>query len=142
MPRIFGLVVALVGIASQIALSDDKKAAGELEGVWKLTAMTKEGKQEEKGVGVAQFVFAGEKVTVEVGGKGEPATFKADAKAKPATIDIINKGPCGKERTTKAIYKIVDDTLTICAALDDGERPKDFKADKANVVMTLEKVKK
>jgi uncharacterized protein (TIGR03067 family) len=121
--------------------ADDPKP-GPLEGSWKATSIVKEAEPAEKGEATFSFTGNTVRVTVPSGGKDQPAPFTLEPKANPATIDITEKRPGAKDRVIKGIYKIEKDTLTICAALDEGERPKDFKPAKTNIVITLERVKK
>jgi uncharacterized protein (TIGR03067 family) len=141
MTRLIALTVFLTAATSFTTRADDKKPS-ELEGTWKLKSMVKEGKPEEKGVGMIEFTFSGGNLTMNIPNGGDPVKFTTDPKAKPATLDMTVGRKEVKTRVVKGIYKIEKDTLTICGALDDGERPKEFKATKDNVLMVLERVKK
>jgi uncharacterized protein (TIGR03067 family) len=57
------------------------------------------------------------------------STIKIDPSKNPKTIDVtIIKD--GKEQTSLCIYKLEDDTLTICKTNDGKERPSEFKITK------------
>ena len=43
-------------------------------------------------------------------------------------MDIKGTGGPNKDKTIKAIYKIDGDTMTICYALDAGDRPTKFES--------------
>jgi uncharacterized protein (TIGR03067 family) len=71
------------------------------------------------------------------------ATVTIDPTKKPATMDITYmQGDC-KGKTYRAIYKIADDTYTICLSPTGRERPQDFasKPDSNVILETLKREK-
>jgi uncharacterized protein (TIGR03067 family) len=128
--------------ALSFAEDDPKKVAEALKGEWKIVSFNKGGDElPKKELEGAKIVVAGEKMTISLGKKDEPATFKLDAKAVPPAIDII-PGKGGKQIIVKGIYKLEKDTLTICFGPDESPRPGEFKAGKMASIIVLEKVKK
>ncbi|HEX3152578.1 MAG TPA: TIGR03067 domain-containing protein [Gemmataceae bacterium] len=69
-------------------------------------------------------------------------TFTADAKQSPAHLDITNAVDQQAERTSKAIFKIDGDILTICSGQGDN-RPTTFEstAGSSTVLMVLKRKK-
>jgi uncharacterized protein (TIGR03067 family) len=63
--------------------------------------------------------FAGTRIVV------DPATI-------PRTIDVIPDGGPSRGKRVLGIYKLTDDTLTICMADPDRPRPREFKAEKGS----------
>jgi uncharacterized protein (TIGR03067 family) len=77
----------------------------------------------------AKWTFEGEKVKATVNGTEYACTAKVDTKAKPfATIDLaIDDGPeDAKGKTSKGIYKLEGEKLTICTSAPGKDRPKEF----------------
>ena len=77
----------------------------------------------------AKWTFDGEKVKATVNGTDYACKAKVDAEAKPfATIDlVIDDGPeDAKGKTSKGIYKLDGDKLTICVSAPGKDRPKEF----------------
>lgn len=131
------------------AVADDKKPASELEGEWGATAIVKNGEPDDEDVTERKITFAGAKVTIDLQGRPEPGAFTTDPKSKPAAIDVRPLDPKGnpvkvgdRELVVKGIYKLEKGVLTLCFALEGGERPKEFKAAKGNLLVTLAATKK
>jgi len=127
-----GLLVLTLTIASSLCASgsvarafDDDKAETEalkaLEGTW----LTKENEGLD-----AKWTFAGANLKASVNGTEYTCKVKLDPAAKPnATADfLIDDGPEDvKGKTSKAIYKVDADKLTICVSHPGKDRPKDFE---------------
>ncbi len=127
-----GLFVLPLVIASSLAWSggvarayDDDKAQAEalkaLEGTW----VTKEN----EGID-AKFTFAGAILKANVNGMEYTCKVKLDPAAKPnATGDfLIDEGPeDAKGKTSKMIYKLDGDKLTMCVSHPGKDRPKNFE---------------
>ncbi len=115
-------VLGLSAGVSSRALGDDK-AQSELlkpfQGAWATD-----------GDGIdAKWTFEGEKVKATVNGTDYTCKVKIDKEAKPnATLDLeIEDGPEeAKGKTSKAIYKLDGEKLTLCVSVPGKDRPKDF----------------
>jgi uncharacterized protein (TIGR03067 family) len=78
--------------------------------------------------GTMKLVIKGNKYTFTSAGDNEEGTLKADASKKPAALDIhISKGP-QEGKTQLAVYQLEGDTLKICYAEPDKERPTELAA--------------
>jgi uncharacterized protein (TIGR03067 family) len=131
---------ALAGLSIVVCVTakSDEPKAGDLEGTWVITSVIYEG-EDAKWTGGVWFNFTGNKVRVVTFGADDSGTFVTNPKANPATIDF--KADTWMSTVGKGIYKVENDTLTLCTARDGGERPKEFKAAKDNVLITLKRMK-
>ena len=57
-------------------------------------------------------------------------TVVLDPGQAPKTIDVIPDGGPSRGKRVLGIYKLEDDTLTLCMADADQPRPREFKAEK------------
>jgi uncharacterized protein (TIGR03067 family) len=77
----------------------------------------------------AKWTFEGDKLKATVNGTDYTCKAKVDPDAKPfATIDlVIDDGPEeAKGKTSKGIYKIDGEKLTVCTSAPGKDRPKEF----------------
>ncbi|MBY0459866.1 MAG: TIGR03067 domain-containing protein [Gemmataceae bacterium] len=124
--KTFALAVGLVACASLTARAADDKL--DLSGTYKLVAGKKNGADADETAKKAEYVVTGDKFTI----KGNDAKFvmsyKLDAKAKPAEVDMeILEGPDGtKGAKGYGIVELKDGVLKLAYALDKDKRPKDF----------------
>ena len=92
------------------------------------------------------WTFDGEKIKASVAGMDYSCKGKVDKDAKPfATIDlVIEDGPEeAKGKTSKGIYKIDGEKLTLCVSVPGKDRPKEFaQADDEAYLFELKKEKK
>jgi uncharacterized protein (TIGR03067 family) len=124
---LFGLAIATsLGLAGPASFSaaDDKAAKTDavkaFEGTWKTA--------ENEGLD-ATWTFEGTTLKAVVNGVDYTCKVSVDADAKPnATMDLtIDEGPDdAKGKTSKAIYKLDGEKLTICVSAPGKDRPKDF----------------
>lgn len=73
---------------------------------------------------------------------GATYTYQVDATKEPKQIDIAQHVPGRGDKVQRGIYKIEEDTLTIChliasRAKADAKRPEEFYPTERNDVMTL-----
>jgi uncharacterized protein (TIGR03067 family) len=55
-------------------------------------------------------------------------TIKLDSKANPSTIDVTPDGGADRDRAVLGIYRLEGDTLTICMAAAQADRPNAFES--------------
>lgn len=128
----FAVVLTCVSLAVSDAVPAkvDKTALKKLAGSWRLTAQEHGGKKsEKKEIATITLDVKEAKWTtrdgVEV--KEESAVEVLDAKAKPAVIDLRITSGSDMDKTVKGIWKHDGDTLTVCVAEPNRERPKEFE---------------
>ncbi|MBN9522736.1 TIGR03067 domain-containing protein [bacterium] len=147
---LFGLGAVVLGLAPLAAPAQkgDDKAPDPFQGTWEVV------KLQVAGADVTEFLkdadatmtFKGNTYAFEAKSEREKGTFKFDAKAKPATIDLMITEGRGKGKTQLGIYQLDGDTLKLCMA-DEGakERPTKFVSAKdapEMVLFTLKRKKK
>ncbi|OAI40750.1 hypothetical protein AYO40_04385 [Planctomycetaceae bacterium SCGC AG-212-D15] len=129
-------VAALVTILALAAAApkDDAKKAESREGTWKASAIEYNGEQvlgeTVKDLKITltadRFTVSGDAPEIERYGR---FTYKLDAKAKPATIDLTMVRGDDKGVTLNGIYQRKGDELELCLSLTPKERPKEFKSE-------------
>jgi uncharacterized protein (TIGR03067 family) len=129
------LVVGLV-VGADSPMNDDEATA--LEGTWVIVSVTGDGKEIETGKG-AKLTIKGTATTLSFQGRDQNATVKIDPKKK--TIDLTPDE--GNQETTKGIYRLRGDELTICHAHPGMDPPKNFTAEKGSgqVLIVLKRAK-
>ena len=142
------LALGLVALGGAARADDEanKKALKDLEGTYLLIGLEGKGlkvtEEDFKKVPDAdrKIVIKGDQIVSYFGGKEDPAALKLDAVQKPAHMDVTStKG--GKTEVNYGIYKLDNGVLIVCA-LEKGEakdRPKEFKVDGKEIMMTLKK---
>jgi uncharacterized protein (TIGR03067 family) len=63
-------------------------------------------------------------------------TINIDPSKEPKEIDLQSKID-GQERTNHCIYKLKEDTLTICGTNNGNERPKEFKTNSEEGILSV-----
>jgi len=117
---------AWLGMAYGVVLADDATGiTGDLkkmQGTWTYSA---------NDGGEGTWVFKGDVLTLTLPNRKYVIKLSLDEKAKPhPTIDFkIEEGPDDAQgQNSKGIYKLEGDSLTICVAGPNGERPKALEA--------------
>lgn len=139
---LFGLAVVALGLGPPAAPAQkaDAKAADPFQGTWQIVKLQFAGDDLSPLIkdADATITFKNDTYAVKAGPEGEKGTFKFDAKAKPATIDLtIVEGP-GKGKVQLGIYEVDGETLRLCMA-DEGakERPTKFASAKGAAELVL-----
>jgi uncharacterized protein (TIGR03067 family) len=116
----------------------DKSDLDRFQGSWTIASLTKDGMEvPEDFLKDIKVVITGEKMSINIMGKDIKATFKLDPTKKPKQIDLKIDD---QKETGIGIYVIDGDTIKICAS-EGKDRPKEFKSDGANTLITLKKAK-
>lgn len=125
-----------VFLAAAVAAADDKpkddakKDLEPLQGTWSVVKIVQDGKElpGEAVEGLTLVVKGNSRVLKQDGEEKSKATFKVDPTKKPKAIDIeVSDGPLAG-RTIRGVYEVKDDTLRVCLAIGDDERPDGFEA--------------
>jgi uncharacterized protein (TIGR03067 family) len=148
--RTFALAVGclLLGAATLVAEDDAKKDLEGLSGTWKFESLSMGGqKLPADAIKKAGFVIKDGKYTsIDPSGKeDETGTLKLDPDKKPKTIDFEIASGKDKGKKQLGIYKLEDDTCTLCMGFPGGtERPAKFESEKGSkaVLAVLKREKK
>src|SRR5262245_20247721 len=91
----------------------------------------------------ARLVCDGDRFTMTSGGVTFKGTFKLDVSKTPKQFDAVFTDGPEKGKTALAIYKLEGDTYTVCIAMTDKERPKEFvsKPGSGHVLEVLQREK-
>ncbi len=126
--RLLGIALAAAIVTGSGVRGEEEKSAlsgdlKRLQGTWVSTA---ENSQE------SRWVFEGKKANTTAAGRDYVCEVTLDPKATPhPTIDyLVIEGPdVSPGKTSRGIYKLEGDKLTICVTLPGaGARPAEFKA--------------
>jgi uncharacterized protein (TIGR03067 family) len=128
----FAVVLTCLSLAASDAVPTkvDKAALKKLEGSWRLTTQEHGGKKSEKKeiANITLDIKVSKWTTrdgVEI--KEESAVEVLDARAKPGVIDLRITSGSDMDKTVKGIWKHEGDTLTVCVAEPNRDRPKEFE---------------
>jgi uncharacterized protein (TIGR03067 family) len=123
----------------------DEKSLKELEGKYAVTHMEKVDKVAEQAkVDSVKLTITGDELVFTIAGKEESkerkAKIKADSSVTPHTIDIMPTDGDARGKTFPGIYKIEKNVVTLVFT-EEGDRPKDFKAEGKAMLLKLKKMK-
>jgi uncharacterized protein (TIGR03067 family) len=142
-PAWSGAVLAISTLLfSPAAQADDLKA---LQGTWKLESVEARGQKEESDDAKDIVLkITGERYEIRIKDKIDGGTLKLDETKKPKTLDATDTEGDDVGKVVKAIYELSGDTLRVCHAGDDDERPKEMatKEDSPVIMMTFKREKK
>lgn len=131
-----GVLMALTAGGAALA---DEKVLKELEGTYKVVAMTKDGKDApDEFRDTVTVKIAGDEMTFTIKDKAYPAKVKVDPKKKPAEIDISPTDGPEKGKTFPGIYKTEKGEL-VMAFVEKGDRPTEFKGDGVVLLVRLKR---
>jgi uncharacterized protein (TIGR03067 family) len=121
-----GVVILL--IAAAMPAQDVKKELDSLQGEWTMVSLEQKGKvAPDEAVKQYKLTIKGSQWTVvSPAGQETSMTFKIDPSKDPKAMDLTIKLD-EKEVVSLGIYKLQDDTLTLCRTAGKKERPKEFK---------------
>lgn len=119
------------------------KAPPTPEGEWKLVELIHDGMPGQMEYLGAAVTIKDGKMSIVTGRRTETLGFKFDAKATPATMDLI-PGEKGGGPVVPAIFKLDADKLTVCFVSGGGDRPTKFESPAGTnlSLLVLERVKK
>lgn len=105
----------------------EKKADEALQGVWSVTALSSNGKEDKVTPG-HKLIFKDGKLITKVGEKTlTTMKYKVDPTQKPATIDVTFMSGAAAGKTIRGIYEVKEGELKYAVAMGDGEeRPSEF----------------
>jgi uncharacterized protein (TIGR03067 family) len=107
-----------------------KKEVERLQGAWAPVSSNTEGKDTaEAELRIFRLTVKGDRWLLSLKG-GKPIvepTFRVGPTTKPKTLDVVSVTQQGKI-LLRAVYELEGDTLKLCFAVGEAERPKEFKS--------------
>jgi uncharacterized protein (TIGR03067 family) len=109
------------------------------QGTWRVVSSVREGKEAPQDVTRSiERVVDGDHVVWKRDGKNFAGTkVVLDPTRSPKAIDVIPEGGPYRDKRVLGIYRLEGDTLTICMAEADKERPKAFEAPEGSGFMLM-----
>ncbi len=140
--RLLLLVAAGLLVAADTPNDDAKKELDKFKGTWKATAGAQDGKPfPDEDLKTLVLTFAGDKYTAKYKDQTEAGTMKLDPAKKQIDLNITDGEDKGKKQY--GLYAVDGDTLKLCFAMPDKERPKEMAAKEGSehVLVTLKREK-
>jgi uncharacterized protein (TIGR03067 family) len=148
---LFAIVFLITADTPEEAVKKEKE---KLKGTWVVQSFEVNGKPLDALKGMS-YVFDGDKLIVKRAKQNDrEGSYKLDPSKEPKELDIITPHPDGGKTTTRAVYILDGDELTICSGTTTtttdsagkvtekiGERPKKVDA-KSGALITLKREKK
>ena len=105
-----------------------KKELKKLEGAWATVSIEAAGQKvtDEDKIKTRKLTTKGEKYTLKVGDETVQGTIEINPTKKPKTIAVKPESGTNKGKTLLGIYELDGDSLKICLALPDKDRPTAF----------------
>jgi len=105
-----------------------KKELKKLEGTWATVSIEAAGQKvtDEDKIKTRKLTTKGEKYTLKVGDETVQGTIEINPTKKPKTIAVKPESGTNKGKTLLGIYELDGDSLKICLALPDKDRPTAF----------------
>jgi uncharacterized protein (TIGR03067 family) len=151
----FPLVIAVMAIISIVGCGQKEKGAdttGEgggsgdprLDGTYAIVGTEMGGRLDKESEKERIYTFSGNKMIRPKEKKEEGITIKCDPSKTPHEIDLSRKEASGKLDTFYGIYKLEDDTLTLCMVKSDNpaDRPREFKTKDSTATIWIMKKNK
>jgi uncharacterized protein (TIGR03067 family) len=137
----FATALALVMFTAAPVPKGAEQKPATPEGEWKLVEMIRGGMPAEMEYLGASVTIKDGKFSLVTARRTEHLTYKYDAKATPAAMDLTS-GAKGDGPSVPAIFKLDADKLTICFVHVGGDRPTKFESNSNTALLVLERVKK
>lgn len=135
------LATLALAVAAPALKEPPKKATPSFVGRWEMDSVVVGGNAIPAPKGTTVEFTADGKYITHPAGTAEPktGTVSTDLKKDPAEMDIFEGG-----KTTRAIFKVEGDTMTVCASPDGGVRPTKLEspAGGQTFLLVLKRIKK
>ena len=124
-------VLMILAAGLLVAGDDPKEEVAKLQGTWAMAALEINGQSlGDEQVKSGRLTIKDDRYEAEVAATTVKATIKVDTAKDPKVIDFTFTDGPNQGETSKGIYKLEGDTLTICRPYQGGgDRPTKFAAE-------------